>query len=94
MSVNAREFARGRAYGVVVGLACPAGAAVPSTNPQVGPTSVQTMAEADKSCKAAEAVGEAADADRSRPQLSLLQPRHPTARGPSPMIPLYLGQSA
>ena len=94
MSVNAREFARGRACRVVVGLALPAGAAVRSTDPQAGPTSVRITAEVAKSCKAAEAVGKAADADRSRRQLSLLQPRHPTARGLSPMIPLYLGQAA
>ena len=64
--MNAREFARGRACRVVVGLAFPAGAAVQSTAPQAGSTSVQTTAEVAKSHEGAEAAGEAADAEGSR----------------------------
>lgn len=93
MSVSAREFARGRVCMAAVGLAFPAGAPVQSTPPQAGPTSVPIPAEVPNRREAVEAAGDTADADRSRPQLSLLQPRHPTATGPSPMIPRYLGQS-
>ena len=93
MSVCAREFAVGRAYMAAAGLAFPAGAAVQSTSPEAGPASVPMTAEVANGREAAEVAGKAAGADRFRPQLSLLQPRHRTATEPVPMIPRYRGPS-